>query len=119
MPCCALAAFLLAQIVLGWDAAKRFALKRPSAQNDELRINPAAQWRLIPGPSAASEIAPPSFNPMKNVRRFPIRALAMAASLELLLASAAVYGIRLHRQHHHIALGSQMPICRVANSNFH
>lgn len=90
MPCCAFAAFIISQVVLGFGAFKRFIL-RSGDTLDDVPSNPATEWRL----NGFSPLAAPSN------RRFGIRALAMAASIEILLATGAAYGYHLHMHHHH------------------
>ena len=89
MPCCAFAAFIISQVVLGFGAAKRFLL-RAGDSPDEASSNPATEWRLN-GPSLAAPTG----------RRFGIRALAIAASIEIMLATGAAYGYHIHMHHHH------------------
>lgn len=96
MPCCAFAAFIISQIVLGFGAIKRFVLRSGDVL-DEGPCNPATEWRLIGGAPALA--APPS-------RRFGMRTLALAASIEILLAVGAAYGYHLHAHHHHHDLAS-------------
>ena len=91
MPCCAFAAFILSQVVLGFSAIKRFVLRSDDAFDDAPN-NSATEWRLIGG---APAIAAPSS------RRFGLGILAIAASIELLLAIGAAYGYHLHAHHHH------------------
>src|ERR1700682_1189492 len=91
MPCCAFAAFILSQVVLGFGAIKGFVLRSDDAFDDALN-NSATEWRLIGG---APAIAAPSS------RGFGLRILAIAASIELLLAIGAAYGYHLHAHHHH------------------
>ncbi len=91
MPCCAFAAFIISQIVLGFGAVKRFVLRRGDSLADAPN-NPATEWRLI---GASSATAGPS------IRRFGVHALAIAASIEILLAVGAFYGYRAHAHHHH------------------
>ncbi len=96
MPCCAFAAFIISQIVLGFGAIKRFVLRSGDAL-DDAPSNPATEWRLIGG---APALATPS------ARRFGMRTLALAASIEILLAIGAAYGYHLHAHHHHHDLAS-------------
>jgi hypothetical protein len=91
MPCCAFAAFIISQIVLGLGAVKRFVL-RSGDRVDEAPNNPATEWRLIG--DAPTLAGPPA-------RRFAVRTLAFAVSIEMLLAVGAVYGYHLHAHHHH------------------
>ena len=93
MPCCAFAAFIISQVVLGFGAIKGFVL-RSGDTLDDAPSNPATEWRLIGDTSVLT--APSS-------RRFGLRTLAIAASIEILLAIGAAYGyhLRTHRHHHH------------------
>jgi hypothetical protein len=91
MPCCALAAFIISQIVIGFGAIRRFVLRSDDSLDEAWR-NPATEWRLIGGGPAFA--APSS-------RRFGMRTLAMAASIEILLVLGATYGYVLHTHHHH------------------
>jgi len=90
MPCCAFAAFIISQIVLGFGAIKRFVLRSDDSL-DDVPSNPATEWRLIGAPAAEAS----------SNHRFGIRALAFAASMEILLAAGAAYGYHLHSRHHH------------------
>jgi hypothetical protein len=96
MPCCAFAAFIVSQVVLGFGAFKRFVLRSDDAF-DDAPINSATEWRLISG---APALAAPS------KRRYGLRILAIAASIEILLAIGAAYGYHLHAHHHHHDLAS-------------
>jgi len=105
MPCCAFAAFIISQIVLGFGAFKRFVLRRDDSLEDA-PSNPATEWRLNGG---ASAIAP-------HARRFGFRTLAFAASLEILLGVGAFYGYHLHAHHHQRRLAGipNLTICSRA-----
>lgn len=96
MPCCAFAAFIVSQIVLGFGVVKKLVL-RSGDSADEAPNNPATEWRLIGGAPAIA--ATP-------IRRFGIRALALAASIEIVIAAGAAYGYHLHMHHQQHALGS-------------
>ena len=100
MPCCAFAAFIISQIVLGLGAIKKFVLRTGDSLEDAPN-NPATEWRLIGG---APALATPSS------RRFGMRALALAASIEILLAAGAAYGYHAHMQHHHHHEAATVPI---------
>jgi len=91
MPCCAFAAFIVSQIVLGFGAIRRFVLRSDDAF-DDTPSNAATEWRLIGG---ASALAAPSRS------RSGLRILAIAASIEILLVIGAAYGYHLHAHHHH------------------
>lgn len=92
MPCCALAAFIVGQIVIGFDGFKRFVLGRPIGQ-EQIKNNPASEWLLFGGANTAT-IAASALR-----RRLPARWIAVAAALEVVLAMGAVYGLRAHRNH--------------------
>ena len=96
MPCCAFAAFIVSQVVLGFGVFKRFVLRSDDAFDDE-PSNSATEWRLIGG---APALAAPSR------RRYGLRILAIAAPIEILLAIGAAYGYHLHAHHHHRDLAS-------------
>ncbi len=78
MPCCAFAAFIVSQVVLGFGAIKRFVLRSDDAL-DDTPITLAAPSR----------------------RRSGLRILAIATSIEILLVIGAAYGYHLHAHHHH------------------
>jgi len=86
MPCCALAVFIISQVVIGFRAIRRFLLRSDDSLDEAWR-NPATEWRLTGG---APALAAPSS------RRFGIRTLAIAASIEILLVLGAAYGYVLH-----------------------
>ncbi len=92
MPCCAFAAFILSQVVLGFGVIKRFVLRSVDTL-DDAASNAATEWHLI---GAAPALAAPD-----SRRRLGLRALAIAASIEILLALGAAYGYRLHTRHLH------------------
>jgi hypothetical protein len=87
MPCCAFAAFILGQILIGLSAIKRFVLGR-SGMPDDLPINPATEWLLIRDASFSNVPTTPS----KLGPR--IGWIAAVASLEIVLAIGGVYGLR-------------------------
>lgn len=91
MPCCAFAAFILSQIVLGFGVVKRLVLRSGDAISDA-PINPATEWRLI---GSTPEVPGPSS------RRLGLRTIALAASIEIALGFGAIYGYHRHTQHHH------------------
>jgi hypothetical protein len=106
MPCCAFAAFIISQIVLGFGAFKGFVLRR----DDSLEAapnNPATEWRLNGGGPASAAPIP---------RGFGIRTLALATSIEILLGVGAAYGYHLHSHHNPGRLGGigSLTICTRA-----
>jgi hypothetical protein len=105
MPCCAFAAFLASQVLLGLGTIRRLVLRSGRAF-DEAPNNPATEWRLnksVPALAARSK------------RRFRLPPLAIAASVEFVLAiSTAAYAYHLHAQgHNHFELASvaSAPVC--------
>jgi hypothetical protein len=94
MPCCAFAAFIVGQILVGIDAARRF-LTGSVLNVADLPRNPATEWTPFSTLTASPLIVPR--------RRSGIRAIALLASIEVLLAIGAMYGIHHHRSHHHPA----------------
>jgi hypothetical protein len=104
MPCCAFAAFIVSQIVLGFGAIKKFLL-RSHDDLDEAPNNPATAWRLI-GCTPAVAVRP--------VRLFGMRTLALAASIEILLAIGAVWGYHVHMHEHRLAGIGNLTICARA-----
>lgn len=92
MPCCAFAAFIVSQIVLGFGVIKRFVL-RSGDTLDDAPSNPATEWRLIGGT--------PALTGPRSSRRLGVRTFAIAASIEIILAIGAAYGYQLHTQNHH------------------
>ncbi len=101
MPCCAFAAFIVSQIVLGFTVIKKSVLRSGDDLN-EVSINPATEWRLIGGAPAL---------PLPARRRVGLLTLALAASIEILLAAGAVYGYHLHAHHHHVASLRNQTVC--------
>jgi hypothetical protein len=104
MPCCAFAAFILGQVLIGLDAFKRFVLRR-SDSAVELPINLATAWRLD-GEVSARPV------PASSKARRGIRWLAVAASLEIALVTMGAYGLRTGGHHLQASVGTGVLICR-------
>jgi hypothetical protein len=106
MPCCAFAAFILSQVVLGFGVIRRFVL-RSGDTLDDAPSNLATEWRLIG--------AAPATAPAQSNRGLGLRTLAIAASIEILLAIGAAYGYHLHTHHNHHDLARvasvPVPVC--------
>ncbi len=98
MPCCAFAAFIVGQILIGLDAFKRFVLGRSCS---EIPINPPSQWRLG-APASEVRVRP----------RFAFRWMLVAGSLEIALAIGAAYTLRNHVLHHASGHAAEYVICR-------
>jgi hypothetical protein len=81
VPCCALAAFILGQVLIGLDGIKRFLGIATSAAPD----NPATEWRL--GGDTT---------PRKSSPRLGFRWAAVVAILEIALLAGGTYSLRAH-----------------------
>lgn len=103
MPCCAFAAFIVGQILIGLDALKRFVSRRAASPAD-FPTNPASEWRL--GASAVSEY------PSRARLRFGLRWMVVAGSLEIILALGGAYALRSHLPHHGGSAPAEYVICR-------
>lgn len=101
MPCCAFAAFIVGQILIGLDGFKRFILGRSSS---EIPVNPPSEWRL--GALA-------TLSPVRS--RFAFRWLVVAGSLEIVLALSAGYALRNHVLHHGSASTAEYVMCRSSS----
>jgi len=96
MPCCAFAAFILGQVLIGFDAVKRFVFGRTTPAV----VNPATEWRL------GAPAAPASRS------RHAFRWFAIAAPIEIALVLGAGYGLHAHRSHDHEASALGALVCR-------
>lgn len=96
MPCCAFAAFILGQILIGFDAVKRFVLGRSTPAV----VNPATEWRLGAPTAVASR------------SRYSLKWFAIAAPIEIALVLGAGYGLRAHRDHANEASALSAVLCR-------
>ena len=97
MPCCALAAFILVQVLIGLDGIKRFFGIAASATP----TNPATEWRL-------NGIAPPR----KSPPQLGVRWAAVVGILEIALVAGGAYGLRAHFGHGHDCNPAQIEQCR-------
>jgi hypothetical protein len=93
MPCCAFAACIVAQIILGVSAVKR-ALFGSGVESPER--NPAVEWRLDSPPAPSLDLAAG-----RLPRRRSLRVLALAAAVELVIIVAGIYGVVEHFGHGH------------------
>ena len=96
MPCCALAAFILGQVLIGLDGIKRFFGIAVSAAPD----NPATEWRLG-AITSARESSP----------RLSFRWAAAVAVIEIALVAGGAYGLRAHFGHGHDSNPAQIEQC--------
>jgi hypothetical protein len=95
MPCCAFAAFLFSQLVLGVAAVKRIVLGARAENRSQ--TNAAVEWRLVGSGGAAAVIRPTSW----RGRRLSVPIFALAALIELAALCGAIYGVRTHLGHAH------------------
>jgi hypothetical protein len=84
MPCCALAACIVGQILLVLGMVKRFLFGGAAAPEE----NPAVEWRLGMAPAAVP--APAGFGLWSR------RGLPLLVAVEILLVVAGVWGWREH-----------------------
>jgi hypothetical protein len=96
MPCCALAAFIVGQVIIGLDGIKRFFGIAPSAILD----NPATEWRLGSVPA-----------PRKSPRRLGLRWATVVAAIEIALVAGGAYGLHAHFGHGHDSNPAQIEQC--------
>ncbi len=94
MPCCAFAAFLLGQFLLGLAALKRLLFGRSTAA--EVPLNAAVEWRLVPAGGSPVCAAPASGWSRRRVWTW---SLAGAAVLEAALLVGAIQFARTHFLH--------------------
>ncbi len=95
MPCCAFAACIVAQLLLGFRAIKR-AVFGPSAGEFTAR-NLAVEWRLDSAAPAFLDLVPESRRWLWGRRS--LRGLALAAALEVVIVLGAIYGVVEHLGH--------------------
>jgi hypothetical protein len=91
MPCCAFAAFIVGQLLLGLDAVKRFFFGASSIA--DVPDNPATQWQLYGADPTTIATAP-------TPRRLGPRWFAVAAAVEIALMTGGAYALRAHLAHH-------------------
>src|SRR5438093_6044221 len=87
MPCCAFAACIVAQLLVGIRAIKR-AWFGPGAGEFAER-NVAVEWRLDSAAAASLDLAPASRGWVFGRRS--LRGLALAAALEIVIVLGAIY----------------------------
>jgi hypothetical protein len=115
MPCCAFAAFILSQIIVGLAAIKNFVLNRPADSLESIPDNPATEWRLVRDTATMPSITATSGSTLRLPLGLSFRTIAIAASIEVLLVSGSAYGLLLHRHHHQAAADSKSAICHVVD----
>ena len=97
MPCCAFAACIVAQLILGARAVKRAVLGRGGVGCEER--NAAVEWRLDATSTIAVDLTPTAANWYSGRRS--LRVLVLAAAFELVIVLGAIYGIVEHLGHGH------------------
>ena len=88
MPCCALAAVLVGQMLVALGALRATLLGRGTERQG---ANPAVEWRLSPAQSA---VGLPARSPSRWTTRRS--AVAFAVAFELVLVLGAAWGIVTH-----------------------
>ena len=96
MPCCAFAAIIVAQLLVGVRAVKR-ALFGGADGGLEAR-NPAVEWRLAVAGAMPIAVVPRSSRWLWGRRS--LGGFALAAALEVMIAVGAIYGLVAHLAHH-------------------
>jgi hypothetical protein len=94
MPCCAFAVCIVAQLVFGVRALQRAVFG--GAAGESTARNAVVEWRLDSAAAKSLDLAPPL--PWLAGRR-PLRAFALAAALEFVIAVGAIYGLAGHLGH--------------------
>jgi hypothetical protein len=92
MPCCAFAACIVGQLLLGFGALKRALF----GDDGSAARNAAVEWRLDSPVSPPLDPAP-RWAALRSRRA--LGGLALAAALELLIVLGAVYGVIEHLGH--------------------
>lgn len=92
MPCCAFAAFIVGQILLGLNAVERFVFGASSII--EVPDNPATQWRLF-GVDSTAIAARATLR-----HRLGPRWIAVVAAVEIALLTGCAVTLRAHLTHH-------------------
>jgi hypothetical protein len=95
MPCCALAACIVGQLILGFVAVKRALFGGATDAGEE--SNAAVLWRLDSPVEPA--LAPIAGRAWAGGRR-GVRRLVLIGAIELVLVLGAAYGVREHFAHH-------------------
>jgi hypothetical protein len=95
MPCCAFAACIVAQLLLGVRAMKRAIFGQRAGESAARNL--AVEWRLDPVAAPSSDLAP-AFAAGFLSRR-SLRGLALAAALEIVIVLGAIYGVVEHLGH--------------------
>ena len=105
MPCCAFAAFLFGQLIVGCAAVKRRVLG--TRAQTRLHSNATVEWRLLESAGATA----PAIRPrLLRRRRLSMPIFALAALLELALLFGAICSVRTHLAHaHHETVDATIP----------
>ena len=92
MPCCAVAAAIVGQLLLGLRAVRRALF---GGDDGAAARNDAVEWRLDSPRTPVIEAAPRR----AQTRRFSVRGFAVVAIVELLILFGAVSGVAKHFGH--------------------
>ena len=93
LPCCAFAAVIIAQLLVGVRVVKRALF---GADDASAATNRAVEWRLEP--ATARRIDPPASS-VRFLGRWSLRGLAVAAAIEAAIVLGVAYGLWEHAGH--------------------
>jgi hypothetical protein len=91
MPCCAFAAFILGQVLIGFHQVRRF-FTGSAASAIEFAPNPATEWSPFAIAAPATRSSSRGWNPS---------AIAALVAIEIVIAIGAGYHFGFHHSHHH------------------
>jgi hypothetical protein len=110
LPCCAFAAAIIAQLLVGIRIVKRALI---GADETSAVRNPVVEWRLEP--ASARRVEPPASSSVRLLGRWPLRGLAFAVAIEAAIVLGVAYGLWGHVGHvaahfahaRHVEVGQQ------------
>jgi hypothetical protein len=94
LPCCAFAAAIVAQLLVGLGVVKRVLFGADEASTSR---NPVVEWRLEP--VSARRVGPPATSSARLLGRWSLRGLAFAAAIEAAIVLGVAYGLLEHAGH--------------------
>jgi len=94
LPCCAFAAAIIAQLLVGLRVVKRTLF---GAGDASAARNPAVEWRLEP--ASVRRVEPPPSSSGWVLGRWSFRGLAFAAAIEAAIVLGVAYGLWEHAGH--------------------
>jgi hypothetical protein len=94
LPCCAFAAAIVAQLLVGLRVVRRALFGADAASASR---NLAVEWRLEP--VSARLVEPPASSSTRLFGRWSLRGLAFAAAIEAAIVLGVAYGLLEHAGH--------------------